>query len=67
MEKIDNTINLKIDEASATIKKIKAESLKQINDEIYEITKLTLSKISNIKADDNEIKDVITSVQQKDN
>ena len=64
LEKIDNTINLKIDETSATITKSKAESLKQINDEIYEITKLTLSKISNIKADDNEIKDVVTSVHQ---
>ena len=64
LEKIDNTINLKIDETSTTITKSKAESLKQINDEIYEITKLTLSKISNIKADDNEIKDVVTSVHQ---
>ena len=64
LEKIDNTINLKIDETSATITKSKAESLKQINDQIYEITKLTLSKISNIKADDNEIKDVVTSIYQ---
>jgi len=64
LEKIDNTINLKIDETSATITKSKAESLKQINDQIYEITKLTLSKISNIKADDNEIKNVVTSVHQ---
>jgi len=64
LEKIDNTINLKIDETSATITKSKAESLKQINDQIYEITKLTLSKISNIKADDNEIKDAVTSIHQ---
>lgn len=64
LEKIDNTINLKIDETSATIAKSKAESLKEINDQIYEITKLTLSKISNIKADDNEIKDVVTSIHQ---
>ena len=64
LEKIDNTINLKIDETSATITKSKAESLKQINDQIYEITKLTLSKISNIKADNNEIKDVVTSIHQ---
>ena len=64
LEKIDNTINLKIDETSATITKSKAESLKQINDQIYEITKLTLSKISNIKADDNEIKNVVTSIHQ---
>ena len=65
LEKIDNTMNLKIDETSAAITKSKADSLKQINDQIYEITKLTLSKISNIKADENEIKDVVTSVQQR--
>ena len=64
LEKIDNNINLKIDETSIAIAKSKADSLKQINDQIYEITKLTLSKISNIKADENEIKDIVTSVQQ---
>ena len=64
LEKIDNTMNLKIDETSAAITKSKADSLTQINDQIYEITKLTLSKISNIKVDDNEIKEVVTSVQQ---
>ena len=65
LEKIDNNMNLKIDETSTAIAKSKAESLKQINAQIYEITRLTLSKISNIKADDNEIKDVVTSVQQR--
>ena len=64
LEKIDNTMNLKIDETSAAITKSKADSLTQINDQIYEITKLTLSKISNIKADDNEIRGVVQSVQQ---
>ena len=65
LEKVDNAINLKIDETSSAIHKSKEDSLKQINDQIYEITKLTLSKISNIKADENEIKDVVTSVQQR--
>ena len=64
LEKIDNSINLKIDETSTAITKSKSESLKQINDHIYEITKLTLSKISNINADDSEIKDVVMSVHQ---
>ena len=65
LEKIDNNMNLKIEETSVSISKSKADSLRQINDQIYEITKLTLSKISNIKADDNEIKDIVTSVQQE--
>jgi len=64
LDKIDNNMNLKIDGTSATIAKNKSDSLLQINDQIYEITKLTLSKISNMKADDNEIKDVVTNIQQ---
>ena len=65
LKKIDNAMNLKIDETSVVIVKSKTDSLKKINEQIYEITRLTLSKISNIKADDNEIKDVVTSVQQR--
>ena len=64
LEKVDNAINLKIDETSSAIHKSKEDSLRQINDEIYEITKLTLSKISKIKVDDNEIKDTVISIQQ---
>jgi len=64
LEKVDNAINLKIDETSSAIHKSKEDSLRQINDEIHEITKLTLSKISKIKVDDNEIKDTVISIQQ---
>ena len=37
----------------------------EINNQIYEITKLTLSKLSKIKVDDNEIKDVVSNVQKR--
>ena len=63
LEEIDNAINLKIDETSAAIAKSKDESLIQINDQIFEITKLTLSKISNIKVKDSEVKEIVQSVQ----
>ena len=64
LKKIDKKMNIKIDETSLAISKSKADSLRQINDQIYEITKLTLSKISNIEADDNEIKDVVSNIKQ---
>ena len=65
LEKIDNNLNSKIEEASSTIEKNKADSLKFINDQIYDITKLTLSKISTVEANDNEIKEVVDNIQQK--
>ena len=65
LEQLDKSLNTKLDETSAKIEKSKAESLNKINDQIYEITKLTLLKISNIKAEDNEIKEAVMNVQQK--
>jgi len=63
LEKIDEAINLKLNDASSTIEKSKVDSLKEINNQIYDITKLTLSKISNIIADDNEIKKMVKILQ----
>jgi len=65
LEKIDNNLNLKLDEVTAAIEKSKTNSLGEINNQIYEITKLTLSKLSKIKVDDNEIKDVVSNVQKR--
>lgn len=65
LEKIDNALNLKLDEASINIEKNKSNSLKKINDQIYDITKLTLSKISNINANDNDIKEIVDEVKDR--
>ena len=65
LDKIDESLNIKLNEASNTIQKNKDNSINQINDQIYEITKLTLSKISNIKTDENEIRDIVTNIQKK--
>ena len=65
LEKLDNSLNAKLDESSSIIEKNKADSLNQINDQIFNITKLTLSKISSIGVSDNDIKDIVTSEQQK--
>jgi F-type H+-transporting ATPase subunit b len=65
LEKLDNSLNAKLEEASSVIEKNKANSLNQINDQIFDITKLTLAKISSIRVSDNDIKDIIKNEQQK--
>ena len=60
-----NSLNRKIDESSSQIEKNKSDSLNQINDQIYEITKLTLSRISSINVNDEDIKDVVKNVKQE--
>ena len=65
LEKLDNSLNAKLDKASSIIEKNKADSLNQINDQIFDITKLTLSKISSVVVSNSDIKDIVTSEQQK--
>ena len=65
MEKLDKKLNLKINESSSIIEKNKIESLQQINDQIYEIIHLTVSKISNIDVSDDEVKKEVENIQQK--
>ena len=67
LDQLDKVLNEKLEEASVKIEKNKNESLRFINDQIFEITKLTISKISDINLDDNEIKDQISNVQQRVN
>jgi len=67
LRNLDNDLNKKIENSSISIEKNKTESMKQIEKQIIEITKLTLSKISDIKINTEEIKDVLTSAQGKIN
>ena len=67
LEAIDKSLNTKIENATNIIEKNKKESLKLINNQIIEITKLTLSKISNIKVDDESIKESVNIIQKKNN
>ena len=65
LERLDKSLNIKLEEAFSEIEKNKTKSLDQINTQIHDITKLTLSKISNIKVTDDDILEGIKSVQQK--
>jgi len=59
LTKLDKQLNVKIDESAKAIEKNKNESASQIQSQINEITKLTLSKIASFEASDDEIKSAI--------
>ena len=59
--KLDNDLNKKIEKSATVIENNKKESLKQIHEQIHEITKLTLSKLSSVQINDQEIKESVTN------
>ena len=65
LAKIDNELSKKIDESFAIIENNKKDSIKNINKQIIEITKLTLSKLSSISVNDEEIKISVMKAQSK--
>ena len=65
LDKLDISLNLKLEEASSIIEKNKNKSINIINEQIHEITKLTLSKISTLKVSDEDIKNVVNDIQEK--
>ena len=67
LKKLDNELNTKIEESSKLIENNKNESMNKIESQIIEITKLTLSKISNININVEEIKEVLPSLEKKVN
>ena len=65
LHQLDNNLSIKIEESATKIEKSIKDSLKQIHDQTYLIAKLTLSKISNVPVNDNEIKDTVDQLQPK--
>ena len=64
LNKLDKELDAKIEQSSATIEKSKNESVLQIQNQINEITKLTLSKIAAFDVSDDEIKKAIKSSER---
>ena len=65
LQQHDDKIDKKLVESALIIEKNKIESLEKIHGQIYEITKLTLSKISSMLVSDKDIKEVVDIVEQK--
>ena len=65
MEELDKNLSTKIDATYETIEKNKSESMNQIYEQINDITKLMISKISNIQVNEGEIKMAVEKIRQK--
>lgn len=65
LEQLDVSLNAKLEEAYEKIEKNKKDSLSQINSQIYDITKLTISKVSNISVSDEDIQNIVKNVSTK--
>ena len=61
--KLDNELNKKIEKSAKVIENNKKESLKQIHEQIHEIAKLTLSKLSSVQINDQEIKESVANAR----
>ena len=67
LAKLDKELDAKIEQSSVTIEQSKKESVLQIQSQINEITKLTLSKVTTFDVSDDEIKSAIKSVERSIN
>ena len=58
-------MNNELEEVAKEIERSKANSLKEINNQIYDVSKLIISKISNISVNENEIKSAVDNLNKK--
>ena len=64
LKKLDKELEAKIDESAKAIDKSKSESVSQIQEQIHEITKLTLSKVATFNVSDEEIKKAVSGSER---
>ena len=64
LKKLDDDLSNKLEKSTETIENNKTNSLQEINNNMYEITKLILSKISRINTDEKEIKETVDNLQK---
>ena len=67
LTKLEKSLDAKISESSKVIEKSKKESADQIQNQINEITKLTLSKVASFDISDDEIKNAIATSERSIN
>ena len=67
LNKLDNELDAKIEQSAQAIEKNKNDSVSQIQTQINEITKLTLSKVSSFDVADDEIKKAVNSIERSIN
>ena len=67
LTKLDKELDAKIEQSAETIEKNKNESVSQIQSQINEITKLTLSKVVSFDVSNDEIKSAIKNTERSIN
>jgi F-type H+-transporting ATPase subunit b len=67
LTKLEKSLDAKIGESNEVIEKNKNESVDQIQNQINEITKLTLSKVASFDVSDDEIKNAIDNSERSIN
>jgi len=67
LNNLDKNLNKKIEDSATIINKNKNLSMKKVEDQIFEITKLTLSKITNLQFENKDIKEALASVEKRIN
>ena len=67
LNKLDNELDAKIEQSAQAIEKNKNDSVSQIQTQINEITKLTLSKVASFDVSDDEIKEAVKSIERSIN
>ena len=67
LSKLDKELDAKIEQSTQAIEKNKNESVSQIQNQINEITKLTLSKVASFDISDDEIKQAVNSIERSIN
>ncbi len=67
LNKLDKELDTKIEQSTQTIEKNKNDSVSQIQSQINEITRLTLSKVASFDVSDDEIKSAVYSAERSIN
>jgi len=65
LSKLDDELNKKIDSSAKVIENNKKESLMLIHEQIHDITKLILSKVSSVQIQEQEIKESVANAQSR--
>ena len=67
LNKLDKELETKIDESAKAIEKSKSKLVSQIQEQVHEITKLTISKVATFNVTDDEIKKAVSSSERSIN
>ena len=63
LNKLDKELEAKIDESAKAIEISKSELVSQIQEQVHQITKLTISKVSTFNVTDDEIKKAVSKTE----